>query len=195
MGYFMINVYVPCSLLVIISFVGFWINREATADRISLGKALLLLNCKYHVRGILQEQFWSSTLSFSSNSTLGLNRLEVFFGNFRNLWKKSRIVQDKCKQKSCPKRTIHTGYKALKKKTDKKSLYNVVGTTTVLTMTFLGIDNRQDLPKVAYSTALDIFVAVSFVFVLTTIIQFAAVHFFTKYGTGEKCRVREINGQ
>ncbi len=53
-------------------------------------------------------------------------------------------------------------------------------------MTFLGIDNRQDLPKVAYSTALDIFVAVSFVFVLTTIIQFAAVHFFTKYGTGEE---------
>ena len=38
MGYFMINFYVPCSLLVIISFVGFWINREATADRISLGK-------------------------------------------------------------------------------------------------------------------------------------------------------------
>ncbi len=38
MGYFMINVYVPCSLLVIISFVGFWINREATADRISLGE-------------------------------------------------------------------------------------------------------------------------------------------------------------
>ena len=37
MGYFMINVYVPCSLLVVISWVGFWINREATADRIALG--------------------------------------------------------------------------------------------------------------------------------------------------------------
>ncbi|ELT95877.1 hypothetical protein CAPTEDRAFT_48879, partial [Capitella teleta] len=33
MGYFLINLYVPCSLLVIISWVGFWINREATADR------------------------------------------------------------------------------------------------------------------------------------------------------------------
>ena len=39
MGYFMINVYVPCSLLVVISWVGFWINREATADRIALGEA------------------------------------------------------------------------------------------------------------------------------------------------------------
>ena len=38
MGYFMINVYVPCSLLVVISWVGFWINREATADRIALGE-------------------------------------------------------------------------------------------------------------------------------------------------------------
>ena len=64
-------------------------------------------------------------------------------------------------------------------------IYNS-GTTTVLTMTFLGIDNRQDLPKVSYATALDIFVAVSWVFVLATVIQFAAVHFFTKYGTGEQ---------
>ena len=38
MGYFLINVYVPCSMLVILSWVGFWINREATADRIALGK-------------------------------------------------------------------------------------------------------------------------------------------------------------
>ena len=36
-GYFLINVYVPCSLLVVLSWVSFWINREATADRIALG--------------------------------------------------------------------------------------------------------------------------------------------------------------
>ncbi len=37
MGHFMINVYVPCTMLVILSWVGFWINREATGDRIALG--------------------------------------------------------------------------------------------------------------------------------------------------------------
>lgn len=37
-GFFLINVYVPCSLLVILSWVGFWINREATSDRIALGE-------------------------------------------------------------------------------------------------------------------------------------------------------------
>ena len=40
-GYFLINVYIPCSLLVVISWVAFWINREATGDRIALGKIKL----------------------------------------------------------------------------------------------------------------------------------------------------------
>ncbi len=52
-------------------------------------------------------------------------------------------------------------------------------------MAFLGIDNRRDLPKVSYSTALDYFVGMCFAFVLATIIQFASVHFFTKHGSGE----------
>ncbi len=56
---------------------------------------------------------------------------------------------------------------------------------TVLTMAFLAIENRRDLPKVSYSTALDIFVGVCFAFVLATILQFAGVHFFTKHGSGE----------
>ncbi|KAL4230954.1 Gamma-aminobutyric acid receptor subunit alpha-4 [Mactra antiquata] len=95
MGFFLINVYVPCCLLVVLSWVSFWINREATADRIGLG------------------------------------------------------------------------------------------TMTVLTMTFIGLDNRTDLPRVSYSTALDVYVAICFLFVLATIIQFAAVHYYTKFGCGE----------
>ena len=38
MGNFVIQVYGPCVLLVVISWVSFWLNREATSDRISLGK-------------------------------------------------------------------------------------------------------------------------------------------------------------
>ena len=37
MGNFVIQVYGPCVLLVVISWVSFWLNREATSDRISLG--------------------------------------------------------------------------------------------------------------------------------------------------------------
>jgi gamma-aminobutyric acid receptor subunit alpha len=95
MGNFLIQVYGPCFLLVVLSWVSFWLNREATADRVSLG------------------------------------------------------------------------------------------ITTVLTMTFLGLEARTDLPKVPYPTALDYFVFLSFVFIFATIIQFAIVHYFTKYGSGE----------
>jgi len=47
----------------------------------------------------------------------------------------------------------------------------IAGITTVLTMTFLGLEARTDLPKVAYPTALDFFVFLSFAFIFATIIQ------------------------
>ncbi|KAH9383455.1 hypothetical protein HPB48_024964 [Haemaphysalis longicornis] len=90
MGYFLIEVYAPCTLLVVLSWVSFWINREATADRIALG------------------------------------------------------------------------------------------VTTILTMTFLALESRNDLPKVPYCTALDYYVAIGFGFVFATIVEFAIVHYFTK---------------
>jgi gamma-aminobutyric acid receptor subunit alpha len=34
----MFKVYVPCTLIVVLSWVGFWLNREATSDRVTLGK-------------------------------------------------------------------------------------------------------------------------------------------------------------
>ncbi|CAL4111700.1 unnamed protein product, partial [Meganyctiphanes norvegica] len=95
MGNFLIQVYGPCMLLVVLSWVSFWLNREATADRISLG------------------------------------------------------------------------------------------ITTVLTMTFLGLEARTDLPKVSYVTALDLFVWISYGFIFGTIIEFAFVHVFTKKNSGE----------
>jgi len=39
-GYFLIQVYVPCILIVVLSWVSFWINREATSDRVGLGKPM-----------------------------------------------------------------------------------------------------------------------------------------------------------
>lgn len=42
MGYFLIQMYVPCTLIVSLSWVSFWINREATADRVGLGVTTVL---------------------------------------------------------------------------------------------------------------------------------------------------------
>uniref|UniRef100_A0A3Q1F1F2 Gamma-aminobutyric acid type A receptor subunit alpha6a n=1 Tax=Acanthochromis polyacanthus TaxID=80966 RepID=A0A3Q1F1F2_9TELE len=48
----------------------------------------------------------------------------------------------------------------------------VAGITTVLTMTTLSISARQSLPKVAYATAMDWFIAVCFAFVASALIEF-----------------------
>lgn len=100
MGSFLIQVYGPCILLVVLSWVSFWLNREATADRVSLGT----------------------------------------FTNYRqSLSVNNRILAQ--------------------------------GVTTVLTMTFLGLEARANLPKVTYPTALDHFIFLSFGFIFATIVQ------------------------
>lgn len=43
MGNFLIQVYGPCILLVVLSWVSFWLNREATADRVSLGEGTIYI--------------------------------------------------------------------------------------------------------------------------------------------------------
>ncbi|ESP02212.1 hypothetical protein LOTGIDRAFT_157371 [Lottia gigantea] len=97
-GYFLIQVYLPCCLLVVLSWVSFWINREAASDRIALG------------------------------------------------------------------------------------------TTTVLTMTFLALDSRDDLPRVSYSTALDVYVAMCFLFVFASIVQFAGIELQNSYQQNQHIR-------
>ena len=42
--YVLVQVYGPCILLVVISWVSFWLNREATSDRISLGEGDTISN-------------------------------------------------------------------------------------------------------------------------------------------------------
>ena len=101
MGDFIIQVYGPCSLLVVISWVSFWLNREATSERISLGKCIL-------------------------------------YSDFTRLaWQ----------------------------------IFYLLGITTVLTITFLGLEARKDLPKVTYPTALDYFVFISFMYIFCTVVQ------------------------
>ena len=48
-GYFLIQVYLPCILIVVLSWVSFWLNREATSDRVNLGKYGSILYCKLNL--------------------------------------------------------------------------------------------------------------------------------------------------
>jgi gamma-aminobutyric acid receptor subunit alpha len=42
MGYYILQVYVPSSMLVMLSWVSFFIHREATADRVNIGAMTFL---------------------------------------------------------------------------------------------------------------------------------------------------------
>lgn len=41
MGYFTIQTYIPCTLIVVLSWVSFWINKDAVPARTSLGRFIL----------------------------------------------------------------------------------------------------------------------------------------------------------
>ncbi|CAF1355234.1 unnamed protein product [Adineta ricciae] len=95
MGYYIIQVYIPSSMLVMLSWVSFFIHREATADRVN------------------------------------------------------------------------------------------IAAMSVLSLTTLSFDIRNHTATVSYLTALDWFVIMSHVFLFASLIQFAFVHYFTKFGYGE----------
>ncbi|GAU93884.1 hypothetical protein RvY_05751-2 [Ramazzottius varieornatus] len=94
MGYFLLQIYLPCMLIVVLSWVSFWLNREAT-ERLSLG------------------------------------------------------------------------------------------ITAFLTLATMNQDQKDVLPKTSYPTALEWYILICNLYVSASIIQFAAVHFFTKTGFEE----------
>ena len=40
-GYYLLQGYIPASLLVILSWISFWIDSEATADRVYIGLSII----------------------------------------------------------------------------------------------------------------------------------------------------------
>jgi gamma-aminobutyric acid receptor subunit alpha len=95
MGYYVLQVYIPCFMLVTLSWVAFFINREATSDR------------------------------------------------------------------SC------------------------IGIMCVLSLATLSFDVRNEIPNVPYVTALDWFLIMCYLFLFASLLEFTAVHYFTKVGYGD----------
>ncbi|KAM3867235.1 gamma-aminobutyric acid receptor subunit alpha-2-like [Diretmus argenteus] len=73
-------------------------------------------------------------------------------------------------------------YDLLGQTVGQETIRSSTGVTTVLTMTTLSISARNSLPKVAYATAMDWFIAVCYAFVFSALIEFATVNYFTKRG-------------
>ena len=117
MGNFIIQVYGPCILLVVISWVSFWLNRY-----------LFPLNTHH---------YFLVCLKIINKSMITILLMFVFLYIFREAT------------------------------SDRISL----GITTCLTMTFLGLEVRTDLPQVSYPTAIDYYVFFSFMFIFFAVVQ------------------------
>lgn len=68
MGYFTIQTYIPCILTVVLSWVSFWIKKDATPARTALGKLLLIPFSDV------------PTLLFENVSFLSKRPLDIHFG-------------------------------------------------------------------------------------------------------------------
>ena len=57
-----------------------------------------------------------------------------------------------------------------------------IGIMCILSLATLSFDIKNEIPNVPYSTALDYFVVMCYIFLFATMFEFAIVHYFTKMG-------------
>lgn len=56
-------------------------------------------------------------------------------------------------------------------------LLALIGVSSVVTMATLGTLSRKNFPRVSYLTALDLYIAISFVLCFCTLLEFAVLNF------------------
>lgn len=63
--------------------------------------------------------------------------------------------------------------------------FQLIGITTVLTMTTISTGVRSSLPRISYVKAIDIYLVMSFIFVFAALLEYAAVN-YTYWGKRAK---------
>lgn len=88
MGYFTIQTYIPCSMIVVLSWVSFWINKDAVPARTSLGLTSISINLIKIMRWLVHSmgQFYFIIMQCSSILAVVAatqnNDARVFRGNY-----------------------------------------------------------------------------------------------------------------
>ncbi|CAN8006658.1 unnamed protein product [Ixodes hexagonus] len=160
-GYFILQIYAPCSLIVGASWVAFWINRSDAAGRVSVGHAaqnltLSVIPVEGRVNICLVIQAVPCDLCGGSELLISI---VIQLANVNSV------------------KTY--GYGPLAMLTSLLTL--VPGATTVLTLVTMGFGGRASLPRVDYATALDWFVIMCFTFVFTALVEYACVNYLERF--------------
>jgi gamma-aminobutyric acid receptor subunit alpha len=68
-----------------------------------------------------------------------------------------------------------------------------IGIMCVLSLATLSFDVRNDIPSVAYVTALDWFLMMCYLFIFASLLEFTLVHYFTKTGYGDFINIENLD--
>nr|CAD7597171.1 unnamed protein product [Timema genevievae] len=160
-GYFVFQTYLPSILIVMLSWVSFWINHEATSARVAL-----VGNCGRERRRKRERNWGEREASGGLRSPVwgrGVQRSDVQGVLCPNIVGRIRNLGDEGK-----------GW-------EKEGQ----GITTVLTMTTISTGVRSSLPRISYVKAIDIYLVMCFVFVFAALLEYAAVN-YTYWGARAK---------
>uniref|UniRef100_A0A8B9BCF3 Gamma-aminobutyric acid type A receptor subunit alpha6 n=7 Tax=Galloanserae TaxID=1549675 RepID=A0A8B9BCF3_9AVES len=193
MGYFMIQIYTPCIMTVILSQVSFWINKESVPARTVFGEYSLQL-LYFHLQRKIG--YYLIQTYIPCIMTVVLSQV-VFWINKESVPARTVAARhsQKFERREIDGRKVTVCTNQIFRRNSPNSVYlqsgsqlSFAGITTVLTMTTLSISARHSLPKVSYATAMDWFIAVCFAFVFSALIEFAAVNYFTNLQTQRAMR-------
>ncbi|CAH1256288.1 GABRB1 [Branchiostoma lanceolatum] len=145
--YFIFQTYIPSILLVVLSWVSFWINPEAVPARVALGKYIpsILLAVLSWV------SFWINPEAVPARVALGKYIPSILLAvlSWVSFWINPEAV---------PARVA-------------------LGITTVLTMTTLMSGAQAQMPKISYIKAIDVYLVMCFLFTFFALVEYAAVNF------------------
>ncbi|KAA0198218.1 hypothetical protein HAZT_HAZT002910 [Hyalella azteca] len=184
-GFFMLQVYVPCILIVCSSWVGFWITKKDAPGRVCLGVNNVLCMTKLGFGGrdlfplvpyptaldyFVLLCFWFTFATMIEYA--GVNYSQRYAVASLNLLKKRQAK--------------------LREEEEYVAKLARVGVTTMLAMVTLGFGDRSSYPEVAYPTALDYFVILCLAFLFAAILEWTCINYLERHANKRRKKMENL---
>ncbi|KPJ20386.1 Gamma-aminobutyric acid receptor subunit beta-like [Papilio machaon] len=183
-GYFVFQTYLPSILIVMLSWVSFWINHEATSARVALGitTVLTMTTISTGVR--------SSLPRISYVKAIDIYLVMCFVFVFAALLEYAAVNYTYWGARA-RKRAKLKNREQMSSSTSMEKALNAPVVST-LTMTTISTGVRSSLPRISYVKAIDIYLVMCFVFVFAALLEYAAVN-YTYWGARARKRAKLKN--